>query len=139
MNEKTGKSSFQQKSTLHLKKKTLHALAYAATFKEKNCNECIISNHNEEILKELSTFQQWKQIYVKVDACLCRNIYAERTPSTLLPDLVFWERKKTNILVINAYVACSANIYSLLHYNTDELGNQFWIRKFLFIFKSGTR
>lgn len=34
------------------KKKTLHALAYTATFKK--CNECIISSHNEEVLKELS-------------------------------------------------------------------------------------
>lgn len=38
-----------------------------------------------------------------------------------LSDLVFWEGKKTNILVIKAYVARSANIYSFLLYNADEL------------------
>lgn len=38
-----------------------------------------------------------------------------------LSDLIFWEGKKSNILMIEAYVARSANIYSFLLYNTGVM------------------
>lgn len=38
------------------KKKIFYVLGYFVIFKEKNCNECIILNYNEEVLKEFSYF-----------------------------------------------------------------------------------
>ena len=50
-----------------------------------------------------------------------QNKYPTNFNQEDLSDLIFWEGKKTNILAMEAYVACSANIYSFLLYNADEL------------------